>query len=238
MSSDGAVHGSGAASLGVMWRWRAITPDDADRNGRWRTGLAAHEINHALGLSMHAVRASYVAAREVLRSLVAEWAGTLPSAVRLERTPLGALYLPDYPLAGCSLSHTGGAVLATLRPNGPVGVDLETISRPIGDLDALIGTACTAHEQACLAALPPALRHRHFLTIWTGKEAVLKGLGLGLSVDPRDVAVHQVEQSPSSARWHRPRPGAADRWQLERIYEIPDHIATVAVPQCETLHRG
>jgi 4'-phosphopantetheinyl transferase len=221
-----------------MWRWRAVTSDDADRNGRWRTGLAAHEISHALGLSMHAVRASYVAARDVLRSLVAEWAGTLPSEVRLERTPLGALYLPDYPLAGCSLSHTSGVVMATLRPNGPVGVDVETISRPIGDLGALVGMACTESEQLFLAALPSDLRHRHFLTMWTGKEAVLKGLGLGLSVDPRDVAVHQVEQSPSSARWHRPRPGAADRWQLERIYDIPDHIATVAVPQCETLHRG
>ena len=101
---------------------------------------------------MHAVRASYVAAREVLRSLVAEWAGTLPSEVRLERTPLGALYLPDYPLASCSLSHTSGVVMATLRPNGPVGVDLETISRPIGDLGALIGMACTESEQVALGS--------------------------------------------------------------------------------------
>jgi 4'-phosphopantetheinyl transferase len=44
-------------------------------------------------------------------------------------------------------------------------------------------------EKAALRALPEELRAEEFLRIWTGKEAYLKALGLGLRREPAEIGV-------------------------------------------------
>jgi 4'-phosphopantetheinyl transferase len=222
----------------VLWQWRTVTPDDADLRGAWRSQLAAHEVRHAETLRLDAVRASYVAARALLRTLIAERGGGEPAGVVLERTPLGAPQLPGLHPAGCSLSHSGNIVIAVLRPHGPVGVDVECVTRRLDDLGALLRVACADVERHTIEALPPGMQQRHFLTAWTGKEAVLKALGLGLSVDPREVVIESGGTAPPSARWLVPDCPASERWSLHRLEDIPDHVATIAVPACEAPHRG
>jgi 4'-phosphopantetheinyl transferase len=69
-----------------------------------------------------------------------------------------------------------------------VGVDIE-VRRPMSDLlEVALGVA-TAREAKLLRQLPAGQAHAAFFDLWTRKEALLKALGRGFLVDPREVEV-------------------------------------------------
>lgn len=93
---------------------------------------------------------------------------------------------PAVPLT-LSLSHAHGLALCAVLPaaDRPLGIDLEQVAvRPA----TFAGDYFTPAEQALLAAGPPAQRDLHITAIWSAKEAVLKALHKGLSVDTRAVS--------------------------------------------------
>ena len=90
-----------------------------------------------------------------------------------------------------SISHSGDralAALASLVPGAPplsVGADVERIEPRI---EAFAADYFTPEEIAETEAEPLASRDRLVTSIWSAKEAVLKALGLGLTVDTRSVS--------------------------------------------------
>jgi phosphopantetheinyl transferase len=93
-------------------------------------------------------------------------------------SPLPAL-IPRF-----SISHSNdGGICAVARPGGLIGVDLENIvPRPM----PVISFVATPEEEKLAPITDPVAQAR----LWTGKEAALKLLGLGLDADARDV--HEV----------------------------------------------
>ena len=63
-----------------------------------------------------------------------------------------------------------------------MGVDIEDFSAR-SDVDGLIKAVLTPNEQSDLALLQGREKLRKFLTLWTLKEALIKALGVGLSMD-------------------------------------------------------
>ena len=93
----------------------------------------------------------------------------------------------DVPIPAFSLSHgLEGGVCAVGGPGQRVGVDLEQIiPRP----SAVIAFIATEEE---LSAAPPSQPEQQ-ARLWTGKEAALKLLGLGLDADAHDVHFQRDE---------------------------------------------
>lgn len=97
--------------------------------------------------------------------------------------------VPDYRLPiqdrnfSISISHSHGRAFAAAieRPNAPIGADLERIAaRPEGFIEAYF----TPEEQtAVLQCATEAMQNTLTTAIWSAKEAALKALHLGLSVD-------------------------------------------------------
>jgi 4'-phosphopantetheinyl transferase len=87
-----------------------------------------------------------------------------------------------------SLSHSGVLRLAGLTRLGRIGVDLERI-RPLPRFATLAQRVCTASEQAWLASRPPRRAAAGFFRLWTRKEALLKGIGAGLTLQLSSVEV-------------------------------------------------
>ena len=81
-----------------------------------------------------------------------------------------------------NVSHSGCHGLIAVADRGRIGVDIE--ERVIGhDIDGVLRTAFASEEQADLAAASGHRNTELVFRLWTMKEALIKALGSGLSVD-------------------------------------------------------
>lgn len=90
-------------------------------------------------------------------------------------------------------SHSGDSAVVAVALGVELGVDLEARDRTVNAL-ALADRFFSAREYQFLRRLPDSQRSTAFLRLWTGKEAVLKALGRGIS-DGLDRVVLAVSES-------------------------------------------
>ena len=132
-----------------------------------------------------------------------------------------------------NLSHSGDWALIGLTSSAPIGVDLELI-KLMPDADTLARRHFTGAEYADFAARSGDGQRDTFLRCWTRKEACLKALGTGLSIEP-----HVFEASAQAARQDTVIDVDGHRCTLEVIsIELPvDALAAVAktAPGCPRL---
>ena len=81
-----------------------------------------------------------------------------------------------------NVSHSGKHGLIAVASRGRVGVDVEERTAP-RDMDGLSEAVFSRKEQAELAAAQGDGKVRLFFALWTMKEALVKALGAGLSLD-------------------------------------------------------
>lgn len=125
-------------------------------------------------------REQFVAARWLARRMLIEQRGGTPGDWELgaiAHTPPRLLRGPD-PALHVGLSHSG-EWMACVVSTTPVGIDLETVTRP-RKVAPLARQSCSDEEQAELSALPPERQLAAFYRMWTQKEAWLKQRGLGI----------------------------------------------------------
>ena len=100
-----------------------------------------------------------------------------------------------------SLSHSGGyAVLAV--GDQPSGVDIERTER----MRPLAAKRCMTPEEYALFTQADAPED-FFCTLWTGKESVMKGTGLGMRLDPQSFSLLPLDAGDYLIRDERWRVG-------------------------------
>lgn len=135
-------------------------------------------------------RQSHAVARAVLRLTGVEGGTMAAKDWPIGERPGGKPYctLPGAP--EFNLSHTsdgdGLAYGILARATKPVGVDVEIV-RPVADLTGMAALVLSESERRCLDSLPTMQQSRHFLRLWTLKEAILKAAGTGFAGDPRSI---------------------------------------------------
>lgn len=82
-----------------------------------------------------------------------------------------------------NLSHSADVALVAISAEVDIGVDIE-IRDHLAHLPQLIAANLTEREQFELASIPADNHASTFLRVWTRKEACLKAVGCGLSVQP------------------------------------------------------
>jgi 4'-phosphopantetheinyl transferase len=164
--------------------------------------------------------AEFLAARVLLRWLVAEVAGAGAAASPLRARPGGQPYLTERPDVSVSISHTEGWAAVAVHPGGAVGIDAQ---RPVPVGDGLLRRCCTSSARTALWGLPDAVREVEFAWIWAIQEACVKATGAGLAGRPWTIP---VEVGQSDGRWR------AVRWRaLRGVWPIPVGCAHIeAVP--------
>lgn len=127
-----------------------------------------------------------------------------------------------------NLSHSAGVSLLAVAQARDVGVDVERIDPTLDEL-RIAARFFSRAEHKALATLPAGDRNRAFFSVWTRKEAFLKGLGLGIS---RHLDRFTVSVSPSSppvlerVEWDA---NVAGQWTLVDLDVGNDCRATLAV---------
>ena len=106
-----------------------------------------------------------------------------------------------------SSGHSGDRGIIVTGPS-PLGVDIEALERPINYL--AIAERCFADvEYADIRRVRGNARRKAFFNCWTGKEAYVKAIGVGLSKPLRSFAVQCAPDAPPGLRWdnetHTPR---------------------------------
>lgn len=191
---------------------RATTPS-------WLSCLSPDEQNRArrFKFDLHAQR--HRAGRAMARHLLASWAERPVNSLPWAQGPHGKPHL-----SGCSgphfnLSHSGRWALLALSATLDVGVDLELdehrqhlahlSTRILSDTEVQTGNNTACNEPAGL------------LRTWVRKEACLKAMGLGLTLDMPEltlacaigVAQGTAMRTPTSGATEESKQGRITGWQ-------------------------
>jgi 4'-phosphopantetheinyl transferase len=152
--------------------------------------LSPDEIDRALRLRSDRDRMRFVVARGILRELVGRYLGVEPRSVRFRYGAHGKPAVEESALA-INLSRTGDRALFAFARKREIGVDIERVRQDF-PCEHVAAAFFSAAEAAAIRAFPPHERSEAFSRSWTRKEAYLKALGDGLTVDLAsfDVSLH------------------------------------------------
>lgn len=125
----------------------------------------------------------YRASHTALRRLLAQATGESAQGLTFVEGLFGKPRLPGQGSPHFNMSHSAGWALIGLCTDAPIGVDIE-VPRDMGELESLARRNFSPAEFEAMQEVAPALRLQAFLRCWTRKEACLKALGSGLSIEP------------------------------------------------------
>lgn len=182
MNNQGPLQSIGSPAI-----WVAYTDnlhDDLLQHA-FHTVLSQPEKEKNLRYKHDHSRKLHLVARLITRCVLTQYAPEVaPAQWHFEPNPHGKpSILSPHALAGklhFNVSHTSGIVVLAVSGQGPVGVDVEPLNRPVDHLQ-LAGRYFAAAECEALNQCPMAERAALFYRIWTLKEAYVKALGTGLA---------------------------------------------------------
>ena len=125
----------------------------------------------------------YVARHNALRLLLAAETHLHPKDLCFVEGEHGKPHLDLNRPLHFNMSHSKGWALIGICADAAIGVDIE-LPRPMKDRAALARRTLSSPEWADLEAMPPSRQTGTFLQCWTRKEACLKALGSGLTIEP------------------------------------------------------
>jgi 4'-phosphopantetheinyl transferase len=190
-----------------------LTPDEHERAARFH---------------FERDRRRFIVARGLLRRLLGQYAGMPAETIRFAYGPSGKPLLPpgaDRPELEFSLSHSEDWALAGFARGRGIGVDLEAI-RAIADYRELAEANFAPAEVTALLKLPEDRQIDGFFACWTRKEAYVKALGLGFSLD---LSSFVVAVEPNEATETIPPGPTAKAHQVWSMRPLPGFWAAAAV---------
>lgn len=176
-------------------------------------------------------RNRFIASHAALRVVLGAALAMPPADLRFARDGAGRPVLAEPAGRGLdfNLSHSGDLAVIGLVRGARIGVDVEA-RRPLPDALRIARSHFARDEVASLEALTPHRREDAFFALWTAKEAIVKALGVGLSLPLSDFSVAVAPEGPRVLRIA----GGAERWTLAAVDVGTDAHVTVAVtaPSC------
>lgn len=166
-----------------VWFARETLLDDARLAARLVTLLDADERARRDRMAHESGRRQQLLARALQRELLSHREPAIaPAEWRFERGAHGRPQLaPAFTATGLNfnVAHTPGLVVVAVGRVARLGVDVEAIDKRVSL--PVARRYFSSREVAALDALAPEARPRHFLRLWTLKEAYLKAVGEGLA---------------------------------------------------------
>ena len=204
-----------------------MSPEALDR---LRATLAPDEHARASRFHFHRDRRQFIAARGILRALLARYLGRDPVELQFRCSPAGK---PALARDGASeglrfnVSHSHGLALYAISEGRNPGVDVERI-QPRVAAEPLAERFFSAREVAALRAIPERRRTEAFFACWTRKEAYVKARGEGLAIrlDSFEVSLDAGEGT-AQVSVHQAPPDTTT-WSVRALAPAPGYVGAVA----------
>ena len=225
------IHAPLALPQSEVQLWRADLEAVRSEEPRWQKLLSADELTRAARFHFPRDRQRFVAARALLRTILAGYLATDPLAVHLvyskkEKPSLGPEHAGSDVLF--NVSHSGGIALLAFSRGRSTGVDVEHV-RGDFDLEAIARRFFSAQEQDQLFALAAEGRIEAFFRCWTRKEAYIKATGDGLSLPLSQFDVSLAPGEADGLQATRPDASEAGGWLLRDIPVGTGYVGALCV---------
>lgn len=234
-------------SKGELHIWRASLERSEDEMRILESWLSGEELARADRFHFARDRRSFVAARGLLRKTLSAYTNTGPADAVFQYNSYGkpSVLQSGGPPPGITfnVSHSSWLVLFAVGSACSIGIDVERVRTDV-DYGAIAESAFSDYERAALNAVDAPLQRRAFFDCWVRKEAYVKGVGQGLSLDFDRFDVTLTPGEPARLLVDRADARAAEEWHLGKLDLGETYAAAIAVkrrnvmllwPSCEAL---
>jgi 4'-phosphopantetheinyl transferase len=177
---------------------------------------------------------SFTAAHGALRLLLGAMLDASPQSFTFAANAYGKPSLAPELGVEFNMSHSGGIVLIGFARRIPIGVDVEAV-RPMAERAAIVRRYFHPAEAADFARVPPAEAEGAFFRCWSRKEAVVKALGFGMSLDLHRYRVSCIPGAEPEVLALEGDEAPQENWSLIDLDPGPGHAGAVAA-RCRPLN--
>lgn len=197
---------------------------------RFSTFLSPAEQARAERFKFPADRRDYVASHGYLRRILSHYCQVEPHALILEALPSGKPRLirdGKRPEIEFNLTHSHGRGAVAVACGRPVGIDLEKVRAEV-ECKRLASRYFSAQEQSAVFAASEQRVPEVFFRHWVGKEAYLKGIGIGLQLPLDQCEVIVAEAGEQTVIRGPGATGASEGWTVRYLPLEAEWIGGVA----------
>lgn len=218
--------------------WCASAPGCESKLTELKAVLSEEEVLRSERFRFDKDRLSYVVSHAMLRIVLGKALRDDPSSFCFGTEGNGKPFLsdprPSEHRVRFNLSHSHGITLLAVCLDLEVGVDVEQV-RPTRDVTEIVDRFFASSESIAFKAIAPSRKTETFFRAWTRKEAILKGLGVGITqgLDKAEVSFSE-DGDPRVIRLD-PAWGDATQWRLWKLDPAPGFCAALA---CKTSGAG
>lgn len=154
--------------------------------------LSAAELERAQRFHFLKDRQLFLASRLILRKILGNYLSQNPASIEFEVNPFGKPFLrtvADEPPLYFNISHSKNVLVIAVSRSFDVGIDVEFIDES-RSIQSIAQAHFASHEFSDFSAASLAEQVDLFFQYWTGKEALLKACGKGLSIELQSFALH------------------------------------------------
>ncbi|WJG09757.1 4'-phosphopantetheinyl transferase superfamily protein [Aliiglaciecola sp. LCG003] len=202
-----------------------IELDGIDSSGYLKsTFLAEDELYRASLFRFERDKQRFLARRIALRRILSEYSGIAPDQQIVLRSNQQKPYISNS-WVQFNTSHSANIALVGVSSE-PIGIDIEQHKEDANELRKLAKSILTPVELNQFNALSKSQTAKSFYQYWTLKEAYLKAIGLGLSIDPRQLEINLASLTVTSV----PCMQTAAKWHLMLVKLQQNFSVAIATP--------
>ena len=217
-------------SSGDIHVWTARLVDDPHATAGMMSLLDQEERERAAQFSFERDRLRFIQAHGIVRQILSHYCDVDAAQLTFARNHYGKpLLVPQAsgPQLQFSLSHSGDSCLLAVGLDHAIGIDVEKV-RDLPPAMDIAQSYFTPAESRALAVLQGTARRDAFLSLWTHKEAMVKGLGVSLAANlGRLELAFDAGGALRLVAWCGDQ-SIAQRWSVRSLDTAPDCVAAVA----------
>jgi 4'-phosphopantetheinyl transferase len=233
---DRAPLTSAAPDADTVHVWITLVPGEltAEARRQYLAVLSDDERERVVRFVFDKDQLLFLWSRLQLRTVLALYTGVPAEDWRFQTDRFGRPSIASPGGTGLSfnLTHSHGIVASVVARRVDIGIDVETLDRPVSVAD-IARLTFTPAEIADLNGFADDEQRARFFDYWTLKEAYAKARGLGLQI-PLDRVAFELEGSDTArVTFDKGVDDDADTWQFVRHRPTGDHRLAMAVRKRE-----
>lgn len=189
--------------------------------------LSAQEIDRANRFRFARHRRRFILRRAIRSIVLADRLETPLSDLRIDEGEHGRPFVRKAPNGFAFNASHAGECGVIVTGTVDLGVDIEDQRRQM-DYMQFANRNFTGEESAEISRFSDSELAQVFFNCWTGKEAYVKALGMGLNKDLRSFCLRCAPDQSPGLEWDLASDATAAEWSLHRLSSGP-YIASIAV---------